>query len=107
MSNNYSIYEVNKYNSMLKLISNDGLHFCLNYDKKNEVLKACESSKLYSVVPNVKISHKLYTFVKNNLENELIISLSNNKNIVSELSASINYIEQKGKKNVLLKNILE
>ena len=106
LSDNYSIYEVNKYNSMIKLISNDGLNFCLNNDKKSTLLKSCESSKLYSVVPNINISKKLYNYVKNNLKNGLIISLSNNKNIVNELASSINYIMQKGKKIVMLKNIL-
>ena len=107
LSSNYSVYEVNKYNSLIKLLSNNKLSFCLNKDKNEELLKSCETSKLHSIVPSLIITNNLYYNVKNNLENGLIILLKNNKNNVKELSNTIKYINQKGKNIVLLKSIIE
>ena len=107
LSDTYTIYEVNKYSSFLKQLSNNKLLFCINKDRNDNLLKSCESSKLYSVVPSIIKTNGLYNYVKNNLENGLIIALSNNKQIVNELSSTISYIEQKGKKIVLLKSIIE
>ena len=107
LSDTYTIYEVNKYSSFFKQLSNNKLLFCLNKDRNDVLLKSCESSKLYSIVPSIIKTNGLYNYVKNNLENGLIIALSNNKQIVNELSSTINYIEQKGKKIVLLKSIIE
>ena len=106
-SNKYSIYEVNKYNSILKLVSEDKLFFCINKDKNEEMLKNCETSKLYTIVPSITPLNYLYNSVKNNLENGSIISITNNKATINELSSTINYIQQKGKKIVLLKNLIE
>ncbi len=104
---NYSVYEVNKYSSMLKLVSNDNFSYCLNLSKDKNVLDNCKTSKLYSVVPSIIPENYLYTSVKNTLQNGSIILIENKKNILKELSATINYIEQKGKKIVPLKKLLE
>ena len=106
-SNSYSVYEVNKYTSILKLISDDKLRFCLNIDKNDKLLKACEDSKLYTITPSIIQKSNLYNSLKYNLENGSIILLTNNKSITKELSSSIKYIEQKGKNIILLKNIIE
>ena len=105
-SSNYSIYEVNKYSSLLKYVFKEKLNFCININKDNELLKSCESSKMYSIYP-YKIDNNLYLNIKNNLSNGLIIALDNSNKIVKELSSTINYILQKGKKIVLLKSIIE
>lgn len=107
LSKTYSVYEVNKYTSVIKLISSDKLNFCLNIDKDDDLLKSCESSKLYTITPSIIQKNNLYNSLKYNLENGSIILLTNSKPIVKELSSSINYIEQKGKKIILLKNIIE
>ena len=107
LSDNYSIYEVNKYNSVNKLISNEKLLFCLNKERDNDLLKSCETTKLYSIVPTIEKTNNLYSYIKNNLENGMILMVSNKKSIVDELSSTISYIKQKGKNIVLLKSILE
>ena len=107
LSSNYSVYEINKYNSILKLLSNNRLTYCLNIDRNRELLKSCKTSKLYSIVPMVKKSKGLYLYMQNNLHNGLIILLDDNKQIINELSSTINYIKQKGKNIVLLKSIIE
>jgi len=107
LSNTYSVYEVNKYTSIIKLIGNDKLNFCLNIKKDDKLLASCETSKLYTITPSIIQKNNLYNSLKYNLENGSIILLTNNKMITKELSSSINYIEQKGKKIILLKNIIE
>ena len=89
------------------MISNDKLLFCLNKERNNDLLKSCETTKLYSIVPITEKSNNLYSYIKNNLENGMIVLLSNKKNIVDELSSTISYIKQKGKNIVLLKSVLE
>ena len=105
LSDNYSVYEVNKYNSILKLISNNKLLFCLNDEKDSNLLKSCKSSKLYSITTNI-IKLNPYLYIKNNLENGLIIAFDNNNNIINQLPSTIKYILQKGKKIEVLKNII-
>ena len=107
LSDKYTVYEINKYNSILRLLSNEKLLFCLNKSRNNDLLNSCKSSKLYSIVPTTKKTKGLYNYLINNLDNGIIISLDNNKQIVNELSSSINYIKQKGKNIVLLKSILK
>ena len=107
LSDKYTVYEINKYNSILKLVSNDKLQFCLNNNRNKELLDACKSSKLYSIVPTAKKSKGLYIYLTRNINNGIILSLNNNKQIMNELASSINYIKQKGKNIVLLKNILD
>jgi hypothetical protein len=107
LSSNYSIYEINKYNSIIKLISNDRLSYCFLKNKNDELLKKCKESNMHALIPSIDVDNYLYDKVKNNLENGSIIKISNNVNVIKELSATINYINQKGKKIVLLKNFFE
>ena len=107
LSDNYTVYELNKYNSLLRLLSDDKLLFCLNSNRDINLLNSCKISKLYSIVPTVKLTKGLYSYITNNLENGIIISIDNNKHVLNELSSSINYIKQKGKSIILLKNIIE
>ena len=105
LSDKYSIYEVNKYNSMIRLISKEKLRFCINTDRDDNLLKSCISSKLYTISP--KNNNNTYLYIKNNLKNGLIILFDNSNKTIKELSININYILQKGKKIVLLKNVIE
>ena len=86
LSDNYTVYELNKYNSLLRLLSDDKLLFCLNSNRDINLLNSCKISKLYSVVPTVKLTKGLYSYITNNLENGIIISIDNNKHVLNELS---------------------
>lgn len=107
LSNDYSIYEVNKYNSILKLISDDKISFCLNNNRDDNLLKNCESSKLHTIVPSINVTNYLYNTIRHNLENGSIILINNNLVNLKELIPTINYINQKGKKIVLLSNLIQ
>ena len=107
LSDNYSVYEVNKYSSVSKIITKNKLRFCLNINKDNNLLESCESSKLYSIAPNKIINNNLYFYIKNNLSNGLILALDNSNKNIKELSSVIKYILQKGMKIELLKRVIE
>ena len=107
LSDTYSIYEVNKYNSIVKLISDDKLSYCISDEKNSELLKNCNTSKLYYIVPSITYDKYPYNTVKNNLSNGSIIRINNDLTTIRELSTTINYIKQKGKEIVLLKKLLE
>ncbi len=107
LSDSYSVYEVNKYNSIVKLISDDKLSYCINDEKNKELLKNCSTSKLYYIIPSITYNKYLYNTVKNNLSNGAIIKITNDLTSIRELSTTINYIKQKGKEIVLLKKLLE
>ena len=106
LSNTYSVYEVNKYTSLLRIITKEKLKFCIN-SNDDKLLKSCESSKLYTISPKSIINNNLYLYVKKNLNDGLIIVVNNSNKIIKELSSTINYIKQKGKKFILLKSIIE
>ena len=99
LSDNYSVYEVNKYNSLIKLMSNDKLSFCLINNKNN--INNCKKSNLIPVY-SIDVEDSLYNLVKNKVEDKSIIRITNNIKNVKELSASINYLKQKGKTIVSL-----
>ena len=106
-SSDYDLAYVRKYNSIMKLISKDEFSFCL-FDIKNEsVLNNCKKEKLYSIIPSINDELFLYNEVKNNLKNGSIILIKNNSTAVRELPSVINYIFQKGKKIVSLKNLIK
>ncbi len=106
LSSTYTIYEVNKYNSIIKLTTRDNLSYCYSYASNEKLLKSCKDSKLYTIIPTIKVDNYLYNTVKNNLENGAIISIKNNNTSFRELKSTIDYIHQKGKKIVLLKKLL-
>ncbi len=107
LSDKYTVYEVNKYNSLLKVIGDDGLSLCLNKGKQESILNNCENSKLHSIVPSIISNNYLYTSVKNKLSNGSIILVGLNYNTLRELSSTINYIFQKDKKIVLLNELIQ
>lgn len=105
--NNYDSHVVKKYNSLLKMVSNDNLSFCYSELKNDSLLNNCKEEKLYTIIPSIVSSKFLYNDIKNNLNNGMIISLKNNLNVIRELPSTINYIFQKGKKIVSLDNLIK
>ncbi len=106
-SNSYSNHTINKKNELLRLLSKDKLEYCINYNKDKKKLINCSKSKLHTILPNIIIDNYLYKNIKEKLNNGSIILLKNKKTIIKELPSTIDYIKQKGKKIVLLKNLLE
>jgi peptidoglycan/xylan/chitin deacetylase (PgdA/CDA1 family) len=101
----YSIYEVNRYNSIIKLISDDKLSFCLVDNKNNSLINKCKDNHLEPILSSIDIKDDLYNRIKNVLQTGIIIKINNKKNNIKELSATINYIKQKGYKIVSLNKL--
>lgn len=98
---------VKKYNTILNAISLNKLSFCYTEIKKDELLNNCSKQELYTIIPSIVGGNYPYTEIKNNLSNGSIITLTNNKDTMRELSSIINYIAQRGKNIVTLKKLLE
>ena len=107
LSSTYKTFEINNINSILKIISNDKLSYCITKGKNNELLSNCKKSKLHTIVPTLVVDKHLYSNIKKNLENGSIILIENNKNNIKELLSTLNYITQKGEKIILLKEMLK
>ncbi len=103
----YNRNTVNRASSIKKIVAKGTLNFCLVDSENETILKNCKEEKLHTIIPTIKSEKYPYSEVKNNLKNGSIIVLENNKNTVRELSAIINYIEQKGIKIVSLEKLLE
>ena len=104
---NYNLHTIKKYNSIFKMVSNNNLSFCYSEFKNEDLLNNCKKEKLYTIIPSIVSDKFLYNDVKDNLNNGDIISLKNSSNVVRELSSTINYIFQKGKKIVSLDNLIK
>jgi hypothetical protein len=104
LSDKYSIYEINKYNSVLRLISDDKLSFCLINEIDNKIINNCKESHLIPIISTIDGRESLYYVVKDEIKDGAIIRIINNNKVVKELSATINYLKQKGKNIVTLNN---
>lgn len=103
----YEVKDVKKINLKKKLLSNESLNYCLTFTKNSSLLNNCKDNKLHTIIPTIYDENYPYTEVKNNLKNGSIIAFKNNQNTLRELNIIINYINQKGKKIILLEKLLE
>lgn len=108
LDNEYNKNDYNKYTSILKKIdSNESLKYCITTKKNNDLLNNCKSLQMNTIYSSLLIEKYLYSEIKNNLYDGMIINLKNNKNVVRELSSTITYIQQKGKNIISLENLLK
>ena len=91
--------------SYLENITGKKTKYCIK-DKKNNVLNLCSKLKLHTINPTICINNNLYKTIKNNLDNSIIINIEINNYNEKELSSTINYIQEKGYKIELLKDLL-
>ena len=91
--------------SYLENITEKDVKFCYS-ENNEEVLELCSKLKLHTIMPSLIIKNNLYTEVKNNLNNSIIISIDVNNYNIRELSSTIDYIKGKGYKIQLLRNLL-
>ena len=89
--------------SYLENILEKDVNYCLGED----ILKLCSKLKLHTIKPSLEIHNNLYREVKNNIDNSIIISIDINNYNLKELSSTIDYINGKGYKIVLLSELLK
>ena len=75
------------------------------YDN-DKLLKLCSDNNLHTIKPTLYLNNNIYTNIKNNLSNSIIISIEINKYTEKELSTSIDYIRGKGYKLVTLDKLI-
>ena len=80
--------------------------YCLIKKEQEELLKVCQSSNNYTILPNIITKNNPYTEVKNNISNGSIILLEVNTITIKELPSIISLIKGKGYQIVGLSTIL-
>ncbi len=98
---------INEINQVLKSYVNQSLSYCYSDNLNNDLLKACASKKLHTIIPSVNTDKFPYYELKDKIQNGSIISLENNAQIVEELKYIINYIRQNNYKIVSLEKLLK
>ena len=106
-SDDYTSLNIGKNNRILSAINMKKLNYCYTEYENNKVLDICSKEKIHTIIPSVITGASPYIEVKKNLNNGSIIMLNNSDNVIKELKPIINYIIQKGKKIVLLEELLE
>lgn len=102
--NEYDKYLFETSMSYLENVTGKGVKYC--YGDNDEVLKLCSKLKLHTIKPSLIVHNNLYREVKNNIDNAMIISIDNNGYNIKELRSTINYINMKGYKISLLRDLL-
>ena len=93
--------------SYLESLTGKKSKYCYTEKENKSLLALCTKLKLHTIKPTLRITKNLYSTVKENLENAMIVSLENNTYIKKELPTTIDYIRQKGYQLVSLDNLLK
>lgn len=93
--------------SYLNTLTNKQPKYC--YTKKNnqELLNTCKNLKLHTVKPTLSLEKNVYSEVKKNLSNSIIISLEPTKYVEKELGLTIDYLKKKGYNIITLDGVIK
>ena len=80
--------------------------YCYTKNDNTSLLDFCKKRKMHTIKPTIYINKKLFSEVKHNLTNALIISLEINTSIEKELLPTIEWIQNKGYEIVTLDKLL-
>ncbi len=92
-------------NNLINGISNNKSIYCLVEEKNNDILNICANNNMWTIKTNM-ISNNIYSYVKKNINNGLIIYLNLNKTNIDEIISGIKFINQKGYKIESLSSLL-
>ena len=90
----------------LENLSQNKCKYCYTRYDNDKLLKLCSNNNLHTIKPTLCLNNNIYTNIKNNLSNSIIISIEINKYTEKELSTSIDYIRGKGYKLVTLDKLI-
>ena len=91
----------------LENLSQNKCKFCYTEQDNEELLKLCSKQKLHTIKPTIKLNNNIYSEIKNNLSNSIIISFEINNYVEKELSTTIDYIRGKGYTIVTLDKLIK
>jgi len=92
--------------SYLNSITGKEPKYCYTEKNNEELLKVCEKLKLHTIKPTLVLNKNIYSEIKNNLSNSIIISLVPNSYVEKELSLTIEHLKKKGYNLVTLNTLL-
>ena len=90
----------------LETITKNKCEYCYTIVDNDKLLNLCKKLRLHTIKPTIVIDKNLYSKVKSNLDNAIIISISINNYTEKELTTTIRYIRSKGYNIVTLNNLL-
>ena len=90
----------------LENLSGKKCKYCFTKYNNEKLLNLCSKNKLHTVKPTLHLKNNIYSSIKKNLNNSMIISLEINNYVESELSLSIDYIKSKGYSLVTLDTLI-
>ena len=104
----------NEYNSSyfktslyyLENLSGKKCKYCFTKYDNNNLLNLCSKNKLHTVKPTLYLKNNIYSSIKKNISNSIIISFEINNYVESELSTTIDYIKSKGYNLVTLDTLI-
>lgn len=92
-------------NNLINGISNNKSIYCLVQNEDLETLNLCESNSMWTIKTNL-INNNVYSYVKNNIKNGLLLYINLSKTNIDEIISSIRFINQKGYKIETLSSLL-
>lgn len=92
--------------SYLNSVTGKEPKYCYTEKDNEELLKICEKLELHTIKPTLVLKNNIYSNIKSNVSNSIIISLETNSSVEKELSLAIDYLKKKGYNLVTLKTLL-
>jgi len=93
--------------SYLESLTKQHPKYCYTEEENTEILSLCKKLKLHTIKPTLVIKKNLYTELKENLSNSLLVSIDINKLNQAELSPTIDYLKKKGYQIVSINSVLK
>lgn len=90
----------------LEKIINKNCLFCYSEIDNDKLINICSENKMYTLKPSVVFDKYLYDGIKNNLYNSSIIGIHVTKNIIYELSSTVDYVRGRGYKIVSVNELI-
>lgn len=93
--------------SYLNSLTNKPPKYCYTKNNNLEVLNICKNLKLHTIKPTLTLEKNIYSEIKNNLSNSIIISIEPNIYTEKELSPTIDYLKKKGYNIITLDSVIK
>ena len=92
--------------SYLETISQNTTSYCYSEKEDNNILNICKKLNKHTIIPNLIVKNNLYSTIKKNIDNALMITIEINNYNEEELSPTIDYIKSKGYTLVTINKLL-
>lgn len=93
--------------SYLNTLTNKEPKYCYTAKNNQDLLNTCKNLKLHTIKPTLILEKNIYSEIKNNLSNSIIISLEPNKYVEKELGITIDYLKKKGYNIITIDSVIK